>query len=167
VTPPALVLVVAMTKNRVIGRAGSIPWDLLEDRRHFVNVTRGHALIMGRLTFESIGKPLPKRRNIVVSRQVGLELPGAELAGSLQEAIALARTSDAAPRVIGGGQLYREALPLATQIYLTELERELEGDTWFPELDPADWEVRERRSGEGASYVTLERRTAAGFRTDP
>ncbi len=155
---PALVLVVAMAKNRAIGRAGGIPWDLPEDRKHFVNVTRGHALIMGRATYDSIGKPLPKRRNIVVSRNRSLEIAGVDVVGSLEEAIALARTEDDAPRVIGGGQLYAEALPLATQVYLTELDDAVEGDTFFPLLDPAEWAVTEERRGQGASYRTLVRK---------
>jgi dihydrofolate reductase len=152
-----LVLVVAMAKNRVIGRGQTIPWDLPEDRKHFVAVTKGHALIMGRATFDSIGKPLPKRRNIVVSRQRGLSIAGADVVGSLDDAIALARTEDDAPRVIGGGQLYAEALPLATRIYLTELDVEVEGDRWFPELDRSQWIVSESRRGEGATYLTLDR----------
>lgn len=152
-----LVLVVAMAKNRVIGRGQTIPWDLPEDRKHFVAVTRGHALIMGRATYESIGKPLPKRRNIVVSRQRGLQIEGADVASSLQAAIALARAEDDAPRVIGGAQIYEEALPLATRIYLTELDVEIEGDRWFPELDRREWTVSESRRGEGVTYLTLDR----------
>ena len=152
-----LVLVVAMAKNRVIGRGQSIPWDLPEDRKHFVAVTKGHALIMGRATYDSIGRPLPKRRNIVVSRQHGLAIEGVEVVGSLEAAIALARTEDDAPRVIGGGQLYAEELPLVTRIYLTELDAEIEGDRWFPELDRSQWSVRESRRGEGATYLTLDR----------
>jgi dihydrofolate reductase len=152
-----LVLVVAMAKNRVIGRGQTIPWDLPEDRKHFVAVTRGHALIMGRATYESIGKPLPKRRNIVVSRQRGLRIEGVEVAGSLEDAIALARTDDDEPRVIGGSQIYAEALPLATRIYLTELDDEVEGDRWFSELDSSEWIVSESRRGQGATYFTLDR----------
>jgi dihydrofolate reductase len=150
-----------MAKNRVIGRGQSIPWDLPEDRKHFVAVTRGHALIMGRATYDSIGKPLPKRRNIVVSRQRGLRIEGVEVAGGLEEAIALARTADDAPRVIGGAQLYAEALPLATRIYLTELDAEVEGDRWFPELDRSEWVVSESKRGDAATYLTLDRTTAA------
>jgi dihydrofolate reductase len=153
-----LVIVVAMAKNRVIGRGQSIPWDLPEDRKHFVSVTKGHAMIMGRATFDSIGRPLPKRRNIVVSRQAGLVIPGAEVVGSLKAAIALARTEDDAPRVIGGGQLYAEALPLVTRIYLTELDEPVEGDVFFPELAEGEWVVTESRRGEGATYSTLDRR---------
>ena len=154
-----LVLVVAMAKNRVIGRGQAIPWDLPEDRKHFVAVTRGHALIMGRATYDAIGRPLPKRRNIVVSRTLGLTIPGVEIAGSLDAAIGLARTEDDAPRVIGGGQLYAEALPLATRIYLTELDYDVDGDVFFPEIDRAAWIVSESRRGEGgATYCTLDRR---------
>ncbi len=151
-------IVVAMAKNRVIGRGQTIPWDLPEDRKHFVRVTKGHAIIMGRATYESIGKPLPKRRNIVVSRQAGLVIDGVEVVGSLGDAIALARTEDDAPRVIGGGQIYAEALPIATRIYLTELDDAVEGDIFFPELAKDEWVVTESRRGEGATYSTLDRR---------
>ena len=153
-----LVLVVAMSHNRVIGAKGGIPWDLPEDRKHFVNVTRGHALIMGRGTYDSIGRPLPKRRNIVVSRRAGLAIEGCEVVSSLEAAIALARSEDEAPRVIGGGQLYAEALPQTTRIYLTEVPGEYAGDTFFPEIDPNDWVEVERRQGEGAVYRTLDRK---------
>jgi dihydrofolate reductase len=161
-----LVIVVAMAKNRVIGRGQTIPWDLPEDRKHFVQVTKGHAIIMGRATYESIGRPLPKRRNIVVSRQVGLEIEGVEVVGGLREAIALARTDDDAPRVIGGAQIYLEALPLATRIYLTELDSEVDGDVWFPELTSEEWVVSETRRGDGATYSTLDR-VFATIKTGP
>jgi dihydrofolate reductase len=154
-----LVIVVAMAKNRVIGRGQTIPWDLPEDRKHFVRVTKGHAIIMGRATYESIGKPLPKRRNIVVSRQAGLVIEGIEVVGSLADAITLARAEDDAPRVIGGGQIYAEALPIATRIYLTELDDAVEGDVLFPELAQGEWVVTESRRGEGATYSTLDRRS--------
>ena len=155
----ALVLVCAMAKNRVIGRANGIPWDLPEDRKHFRALTLGHSVIMGRATWDSLGKPLPKRQNIVVTRNPTLTLPGAEVVSSLEAAIALARRSDTAPRVIGGGQLYVEALPLATLIYLTELDAAYEGDALFPELDASQWRCSEERRGQGVTYRTLERRT--------
>ena len=150
-------MVCAMAQNRVIGRDNGIPWDLPEDRKHFRNVTLGHSVIMGRATWESLGKPLPKRRNIVVSRRPGYSLNEAEVAPNLQAALALARQSDDAPRVIGGGQLYAEALPLATLIYLTVLDEAVAGDTLFPELDPAQWRCIEEHRGIGATYRTLER----------
>lgn len=152
-----LVLVVAMAKNRVIGRNNGIPWDLPEDRTHFVAVTRGHALIMGRATYDSIGKPLPKRRNIVVSRNRALAIAGVEIAASLADAIVLAREQDDAPRIIGGGQLYAESLPLATRIYLTELHAPAEGDTWFPALQAAEWQTVEEHTTPSARYLTLDR----------
>ena len=156
---PALVLVCAMAQNRVIGRGAEIPWDLPEDRKHFVAVTKGHAVIMGRATWDAIGKPLPKRPNIVISRNRALSLPGARVAASLSEAIAIARADgDDAPRVIGGGQIYAEALPLATRIYLTVLDDAYQGDVLFPELDPAEWSCSEERRGNGALYRTLDRR---------
>lgn len=153
-----LALVVAMAQNRVIGRAGGIPWDLPEDRKHFVQVTRGHAIIMGRATWDSIGKPLPKRRNIVISRRAGLAIDGAEVVSSLEEAIALARQRDDEPRIIGGGEIYALALPLATRLYLTVLDDAVSGDSYFPELDPSAWQITEERRGDGVWFRTLERR---------
>ena len=149
-----------MAQNRVIGRGAEIPWDLPEDREHFVAVTKGHAVIMGRATWDSIGKPLPKRPNIVISRNRALALPGARVVASLAEALALARADgDDAPRVIGGAQIYAEALPLATRIYLTVLDDAYEGDVRFPELDPAEWVCREERRSAAAMYRTLDRRS--------
>jgi dihydrofolate reductase len=153
-----LVLVCAMAKNRVIGRDNKIPWDLPEDRKHFVQVTRGHAIIMGRLTWESLGRPLPNRRNIVVTRQQGVKLEGAEVALSLEEALQLARQTDPEPRLIGGGQLYAESLPLATRIELTVLDEAYEGDSYFPELNPSEWHCSQERRGDRATYRTLDRR---------
>jgi dihydrofolate reductase len=155
-----LVLVCAMAKNRVIGHANAIPWDLPEDRKHFRSVTLGHSVIMGRATWDSLGKPLPKRQNIVVTRKAGLTLAGADVVHSLEAAIALARLSDSAPRVIGGGQLYVEALPLSTLIYLTELDATYQGNVHFPELAASQWRCIEERRGQGATYRTLERQPA-------
>lgn len=154
-----LVLVCAMAQNRVIGRDNKIPWDLPEDRKHFVQVTRGHAIIMGRLTWDSLGRPLPNRRNIVVSRQPDLaqRITGAEVAESLEKALELARQTDPEPCLIGGGQLYAEALPLATRIELTVLGEAVEGDSYFPELDPAEWRCSQERQGDRAVYRTLDR----------
>ena len=146
-----------MAQNRVIGRDNKIPWDLPEDRKHFVQVTRGHAIIMGRLTWESLGRPLPNRRNIVVTRQQGVAFPGAEIAHSLEQALEFARQTDPEPRLIGGGQLYAESLPLATRIELTVLDDAHQGDSYFPELNPAEWRCSQERRGAGAVYRTLDR----------
>ncbi len=153
-----LCLVLAVAKNGVIGKAGQVPWRVPEDLKHFRRSTVGHAVIMGRKTWDEVGKPLPERRNIVVSRKAHLRLEGAEVVTSLDEAIALARTTDEEPRVIGGAEIYRLALPLATRVLLTEIQLEPEGDTFF-ELDRSGFRETERRMGDDprAVYVTLER----------
>lgn len=153
-----LALVAAMAKNYVIGSGNDIPWDLPEDRKHFVQATRNRTIIMGRATWDSIGKPLPKRRNIVISRRTGLAIDGADVVSSLEEAIALARQQDDEPRIIGGGEIYALALPLATRLYLTVLDDAVSGDSHFPELDPSEWHVTEERRGDGVWFRTLERR---------
>jgi dihydrofolate reductase len=153
-----LCLVLAIAKNGIIGKDGKVPWNVPEDLKHFRRSTTGHAVIMGRKTWEEVGKPLPNRRNLVVSRRADLQLEGAEVAPSLEEAIALARTTDDEPRVIGGAEIYRLALPLATRVLLTEIQLEPEGDTHFT-LDRSGFRETERRVGEDprAVYVTLTR----------
>ena len=157
---PELTLVAALTRSRVIGKRGShkILWHYPEDLRHFRAVTKGHAVIMGRATFDSIGKPLPGRRNVVVSRNVELRIEGAEVATSLERAIALARAHDPAPCVLGGAQIYAEALPHATRLELTFIEEDHEGDAFFPAFDPAEWIATARRQAPGLEFVTYERR---------
>jgi len=153
-----LALVVAMTADRVIGLNGDMPWHIPEDLKHFRRVTMGHAIIMGRKTHESIGRPLPRRRNIVITRNVDAEFPGCEVAFSLQSAIDMARAGgDDEPRVVGGGAIYALALPLATKLILTEVDLSVEGDTHFPAFDANGWVESERREGEGVVYRTLER----------
>jgi dihydrofolate reductase len=153
-----LCLVLAVAKNGVIGNNGKVPWRVPEDLKHFRASTTGHAVIMGRKTWDEVGKPLPNRRNLVVSRKADLQLEGAEVVSSLEEAIARARATDAEPRVIGGAEIYRLALPLATRVLLTEIDLEPEGDTYFT-LDRSGFRETERRVGEDprAVFVTLER----------
>ena len=154
-----LALIVAMSKNGTIGLGGALPWHVPEDLKHFKRITTGHAILMGRKTHESIGRPLPNRRNLVVSRTPGLVIEGCEVAASLEEAIRLARASDPEPIVIGGAELYRAALPLATRLYVTEIARDIDGDVKFPDFDPSLWRETDRRAGEAAdvTFVTLER----------
>lgn len=154
-----LTLVVAIGEGNVIGNRGELPWRIPEDLRHFKNVTMGHAVIMGRKTHASIGRPLPGRRNIVVSRNPQYRAEGCEVVASLEEALVRARTTDDEPCVIGGGAIYEEALPLATRIHLTEVKRSVEGDTFFPTFDRAAFREVARRAGEseGVEFVTLER----------
>jgi dihydrofolate reductase len=154
-----LALIAAMAKNRVIGNRGDLPWHEPEDLAHFKRTTSGHAVIMGRKTAESLKfRPLPKRRNLVVTRQAGLVLPGFEVFTDLDAAIAAARTTDTEPFIIGGGELYRLALPQITTMYLTVVEREPEGDAYFPAFAENDWQERERRVSGVLTFRTLVRR---------
>ena len=153
-----LCLVLAIAKNGAIGKDGKVPWNVPEDLKHFRRSTTGHAVIMGRKTWDEVGKPLPNRRNLVMTRNTDLRLEGAEVVASLEEAIAQARSTDAEPRVIGGAEIYRLALPLATRVLLTEIQLEPEADTFFT-LDRSGFHETERRVGDDprAVFVTLER----------
>jgi dihydrofolate reductase len=131
-------LIAAIAKNGVIGIDNRLPWKLPEDLRRFRELTTGHAVIMGRRTWQSIGKPLPDRQNIVVTRRRDLQVPGCETAASLAEALTLVRLPDPA-FVIGGEALYRAALPVADRLYLTEIGRDFEGDVHFPLLERDHW----------------------------
>ncbi len=157
---PELTLVAALTRRCVIGKRGShkVPWHYPEDMRHFRNVTRGHAVIMGRATFDSIGKPLKGRPNVGVTRDAALRIEGAEVANDFARALELARAHDPAPCVLGGAQIYETALPHATRLELTWIEEDHEGDALFPAFDPAEWTETARREAPGLTFVTLERR---------
>lgn len=135
-----IVLVAAMARNRVIGSGNTMPWHLPADLAHFKTITMGKPLIMGRKTFDSIGRPLPGRRNIVISRQKQLALPGAEVASSLEDALALVNDVEQV-MVIGGGAIYQLAMPIATRMELTFIDADIEGDTQFPEWDDQQWDV--------------------------
>ncbi|MBW7933463.1 MAG: dihydrofolate reductase [Gemmatimonadaceae bacterium] len=163
---PDIVLVVARADNRVIGKDGAMPWHLSEDLKRFKRITVGKPVIMGRKTFESIGKPLPGRHNIVLTRQPGWRAEGVTVVPNLAEAIAAAgldpRTRADAIMVVGGAEIYAQALPFATRIELTEIHAAPEGDTYFPQLDPARWRETFREAhpaGEthpAYDFVTLE-----------
>lgn len=157
-------LVVAMDRRRVIGKDNQLPWRLPADLAYFKRVTMGHPVIMGRRTHESIGKPLPGRRNIVVTRQRGYVAPGCTVVGSLAEAMAAAGDADEVS-VIGGSSVFAETLPRADVIHLTEVDAEVEGDTFFPAFDRGPWretEVERHGADERHAYpfriVRLERR---------
>jgi dihydrofolate reductase len=154
-----LAMVVAIGDNGAIGKNGQVPWKIPEDLKHFKTVTMGHAIIMGRKTWDEVGRPLPGRRNLVVTRQADLKLEGAEVFATLEDAITAARATDAEPHVIGGSTIYAAAMPFATRIYLTEVHREVDADTFFPAFDRSVWREVERRPAEteGVEFVTLER----------
>jgi dihydrofolate reductase len=156
-----LALIVAVARNGVIGKDGDLPWHVSEDLKHFKKTTNGHTIIMGRKTHDSIGRALPRRRNIVVTRQADLRFAGCETANDLEEAIARARTTDSCPFIIGGASLYEEALPIATELHLTTIDEDVEGDTYFP-TDLADFEEVESQPGEtpGVVFRLLRRKPA-------
>lgn len=163
---PGVVLVAAAAENNVIGRDGGLPWHLPDDLAHFKRITLGHAVIMGRATFEESGRPLPGRTNIVLTTRRDWRPEGVQIARSLDEAFAIAdRTHPGRDRmVIGGGHVYRLALPRATRIELTRIHAVIEGDTTFPELDGSWLEVArtdhpaDARHAHAFSFLTYARR---------
>lgn len=164
-----LAIIVAQAKNRVIGVNNKLPWHLPEDLRYFKQVTMAKPIIMGRNTYESIGRPLPGRTNIVISRQESYAPNGVKVVSSLEAAIEMAESialidGAAEAMVIGGGQIYAQALEKADRLYLTEVDAEIEGDAWFPEFSRDDWKEvgREDFSAEGPnpynySFIVLDR----------
>lgn len=156
---PHVALVVAVARNGVIGKDGRLPWHLPEDLKRFRALTMGHHLIMGRQTWESIGRPLPGRTSVVLTTRRDYVAPGAQVVHSLEQALAACPADDEI-FIIGGAQVYRAGLPLADRIYLTEIDADYEGDVVFPALDRADWREisRERLAGSPpADLVVLER----------
>lgn len=157
---PTLSLIAALARNRVIGQNNTLPWHLPEDLKHFREITQGKPVIMGRKTWDSLPprfRPLPGRRNIVISRNRQLVVPGAEVVASLTAALALL-DADAEAIVIGGAELYRLALPLADRLYLTRIDAEFAGDAFFPPIEPADWieiERKSARNADGLSYAFI------------
>lgn len=165
-------IIVAVAENGVIGRAGDLPWRLSNDLKRFKSLTMGHTVIMGRRTWESIGRPLPGRRMIVVSRREGYQVdrPEVGVAASLEDALHRAEASgESEAFVIGGAELYRSALPIADRLYITIVESEVEGDTYFPiksfeEFDWNAWVVVEQEAHEADAknehpyvFTTLQR----------
>ncbi len=146
-------IIVACSRNNVIGRDNALPWHLSEDLRHFRQTTMGKPMIMGRKTFDAIGRPLPGRTTLVVTRQRDWRREGVVVCASLAQALAEARRHLAADSdeiiIAGGEEIYRQSLDLADQVYLTRVEMEVEGDAFFPELDGADWEKGEEEAGGG------------------
>lgn len=162
-----------MARNRTIGRNNALPWHLPEDLKFFKRVTMGKPIIMGRKTWESIGRPLPGRCNIVISRNKNFQADGIETVNSLQQAISLAeqisqRDGVDEVCVIGGAEIYAQALPLADRLYLTQVHADVEGDTFFPEFDLNQWQEVEREDFYASlanpwdySFLVLDKRSLA------
>jgi dihydrofolate reductase len=140
---PRIYLVAAVASNGIIGARGELPWRLPEDLKHFKRLTMGHPIIMGRRTWESLKGPLAGRENIVVTRNRGYEAPGAAVANSLEGALALC-AGEPVVFVIGGSQLFEESLPMAAALVMTEIDRDFEGDTRFPDYDRSRWKESQR-----------------------
>jgi dihydrofolate reductase len=152
---PKIYLVAAVARNGIIGRAGALPWHLPEDLKHFKRLTLGHPVIMGRRTWESLSGPLAGRDNIVVTRRPGYEAPGAAVASSLQAALALC-VGEPVAFVIGGHQLFAESLPIAAGLVMTEIFRDYEGDTWFPQYDRSQWREAQREAHTAADGTKFD-----------
>ena len=157
---PEIILIVAVARNRVIGKDNRLLWNIPEDMAHFKHLTAGHAVLMGRKTWESLPerfRPLPGRRNIVISRQPDYSAPGAELAHALADGIALAADAEKL-FVIGGAEIYEQAMALADRLEITEVDLAPDGDAWFPEISAADWQECARSTGPGCAFVSYRRR---------
>jgi len=157
-------LVAAMDRNRLIGNKNKLPWHLPADFAHFKSVTMGKPVVMGRKTWDSIGKPLPGRTNIVLSRNPGAQIDGAVCVGSFDEAMAVVPEAEEI-MVIGGSTIYEMLLPLANRLYITYVDAEFEGDSWFPEFDEGQWQETESQTRKAddknrydCRFVTLEKK---------
>jgi dihydrofolate reductase len=152
---PRIVLVVAVAANGIIGRNGKLPWHLPEDLKHFKRVTMGHPVVMGRKTWESLKGPLPGRENIVITRQAGYDAPGAAVANSLEAALALC-AGEPVVCVIGGEQVFKDSLALATALDMTEIHQDFEGDTRFPDYDRSQWKETQREAHTGSNGMRFD-----------
>lgn len=158
-----VIIIVAVAKNNVIGRGGTLPWHLPSDLQHFKKTTMGYPLIMGRKTYESIGRPLPGRDNVVLTRDLELELPGCIVVHSMQEAVVHCR-SDEKVFIIGGADIFKLAMPMTDTIIYTALDREVMGDVYFDPIDPTQFElVDEQHCDEEEPYkiIRYERKVYA------
>jgi dihydrofolate reductase len=153
-----IVIVAAVGRNGVIGIENRLPWRIPEDLARFKELTMGSAIVMGRATFESIGRPLPGRTNIVLTRRGDWSHRGVRVAASLEEALDLARDEGKDVFIVGGAEVYKEALKVAHRMELTEVDAEPEGDTVFPPVDWSIWEETERETRDGFTFVTYDRK---------
>ncbi len=160
---PRVSIIAAMASNRVIGIRNTLPWHLPEDLKRFKALTMGHHIVMGRKTYDSIGKPLPGRTTIIVTRNADYAVPGCLAVNSIEAALTAALGDDEV-FFVGGADLYRQVLPIADRLYLTEIQRAFDGDATFPEFDPRQWRAsaREIHRTAGADgfeyhYVTYDR----------
>ncbi|WP_257667684.1 dihydrofolate reductase [Parapedobacter tibetensis] len=160
---PFLSIIVAAAENNAIGKDNELLWHLPNDLKFFKQTTTGHPIIMGRKTFDSVGKPLPHRRNIIITRQPDYVIEGAEVVQSLEEAVACCKGRTEV-FIVGGAEIYRQALPLVSRVYLTRVHASMEGDRYFPELDENEWvlvssesHLPDERHAHGYTFMVYER----------
>jgi len=161
-----LSLIVAMAKNRTIGINNTLPWRIPEDLKHFKALTMGHHMIMGRKTFDSIGKPLPGRTTVVVTRNQQLKIAGCVMAQSLPEAMTACGNDDEI-FVVGGAELYALALPLANKMYVTEIQQDVAGDAFFPQFNRAEWQETAREIHQQETPQPLDYHFITYWRVEP
>jgi dihydrofolate reductase len=157
-------IIVAISANNAIGKNNQLLWHLPADLKHFKEITSGHTIIMGRKTYDSIGRPLPNRRNIVITRKTDLQIENVEIVNSLQDAISLCETEDEV-FIIGGAEIYKNSISIANRIYLTTVHQEYEADVFFPELNKDEWletyqehHAADEKNSVAYSFSTLERK---------
>jgi dihydrofolate reductase len=157
-----ITIVVAIAQNHAIGKNNQLLWNLPCDLKHFKDITTGHTVIMGRKTYESVGKPLPKRRNIIITRQ-NISIEGCEVVASIEDALALCADEEEV-FIVGGAEIYRQSMHLTNRIYLTIVKKDFEADSFFPRIDAEEWKTTEQEDFEPDeknslpfSFITLER----------
>lgn len=163
----SLSLIAAIAENNCIGKGGELPWNIPEDMKHFKDVTTGHPVLMGRKTWESIPekfRPLPKRKNIIITRQTDYAIPvDVKLYSSIEDA--MNAHADEEIMVIGGAEIYKQTIDIADTLYITHVARTVDGDAFFPDIDDAVWKETERDDRDGFSFVTYKRSTEGSRRT--
>ena len=157
--PKMHIIIAAMTKSRVIGKNNALPWNIPEELQHFRTQTLNSTVIMGRKTYDSIGRLMPKRHNIIVSRS-SPNIPGADVCSSLDEALKKAKTYNKTTFIIGGAQIFKEALDsgVVDKMYLSWIKHEYEGDTYFPEFNESKWTIEKREDHEEFEFVILKKK---------
>ncbi len=150
-------IIAAMTKSRVIGKNNKLPWHIPEDLQNFKRITSGNTIIMGRKTYESIGRPLPNRNNIVISRDMP-PTQGLEVCRSVQEALEKAKNYGKDIYIVGGSSIYEQTIPIADKMYLSYIKKDYDGDAFFPEFNEADWEIEKREQHEEFELVVYKRK---------
>ena len=156
-------IVVAFDQNRLIGKNNELPWHLPADLKHFKSITMGHHMVMGRKTFDSIGKPLPGRTSVVITRQHGLQIEGCIVVNNLEEALEYCK-GQLEIFIVGGAEIFKWALPLCTDLYVTQIHHQFSGDTWFPEIKTDEWSIlskedhnADEKNGWNYSYIHYKR----------